>query len=225
VTVADPRGDGQGRRTPGESDRRRNRALAGTAAVALLLSGGLLALFAFTPDAPVATNAEGRPLLASDGAEFYDAQLGLRFTPPPGWFMQVRSTETPTAHRADRTLVKYKRFAKGPKVAWMRVSVVDTPGDSAPLEFVKDRKPREAHWTVTKGVEGGLTVGGRPAARITYGGAFNPDRQGNRPGTTEIIGVRHGARALYFAGTFSTADSEARDQFRAAVEGVCFDSK
>jgi len=206
-----------------EVKRPPSRAAAGWIALAVLVAAALAALFALTPDVPVATYTEGRPLLDSDGAEFLDQQLGLRFTPPPGWFMQVRSTESPTTHKADRTLVKYKRLAKGPKVAWMRVSVVDVSADVPPADFVRDRKPRESNWTVTKGIEDGLTVAGRPAARITYGGAFNPDRQGSRPGTTEIIGFRLGSRAIFFAATFSTADTEARDQFRAAVDSARLD--
>lgn len=199
--------------------------VAGIVLTAVLVSASLLALYAFTPDIPVATYTEGRPLLDSDGGEFFDEQLGLRFTPPPGWFMQVRSTESPTTHKSDRTLVKFKRLVKGPKVAWMRVSVVDAPGELAPAELLKQRKPREADWGMTKPIEDGLTVAGRPAARSTFGGNFNPDRQGARPGTTEIIGIRHGQQAIYFAGTFSTADTEAQGQFRAAVASARFGQK
>src|SRR5215510_12417331 len=38
---------------------------------------------------------EKRPLLVNDRKEFHDAQLGLRFTPPPKWSMQLQTTEAP----------------------------------------------------------------------------------------------------------------------------------
>ena len=168
---------------------------------------------------------EGRPMLEQDGPEFIDRQVGITFTPPQGWAMQSRSTESPTTHKSDRTIVKFKRLVPGPKVAWFKVTVGDVEGDPTPAKLIRTRKPREAHFTMTKEPEDGLTIAGRPASRVTFGGDMDPDGKGSRPCTTEIVAIRHGAVAIYFMGTFSNADPEAQQLIRTAIESAKFERK
>lgn len=191
----------------------------------LLLVLGLGAINYFIPPAPVMRTVEGTPMIDHDSRLFTDHQVGMQFTPPTGFAMQMRSTEAPTAHKAERTVVKYKRLIRGPKVAWLRVSLGDVTGDPTPAELLKSRKPREANFAVTKPIEDGLTIGGRPAARITFGGLMNPDSSGERKCSAEVTCVRHGPAALYFMATYSDADTECRDMLRAAIESVIFDPK
>src|SRR5688500_13144975 len=51
-----------------------------------------------------------RPMLKSEGKEFYDKDTRVRFTQPPRWAMQLRSTESPDDPRGDRMIVKFKRL-------------------------------------------------------------------------------------------------------------------
>src|SRR5262245_21856834 len=121
--------------------RQTKRTLARLAgAVVLLLSSfGLLVIFA--PYFQTPTTIEGRPLLVQGGKLFSDDQIGFQFTPPPGWGMQAISTESPTTHKAERMVVKYKRIVKAPNVAWLRVSVADAPSDKTPADLLQIRKP------------------------------------------------------------------------------------
>jgi hypothetical protein len=168
------------------------------------------------------TYIEGRPLLLQDGPYFTDDQVGFQFTPPPGWGMQARSTESPTTHKPERMVVKYKRLVRGPKVAWLRVSVADAASDAKPEDLLRTRKPREISWVLTKEVESGLTIGGRPAARVTFGGMMNPDSSGSRHCTAEVFAVVVVDRVIYFTGTFTTSDNEARQQLRTSIESAVF---
>src|SRR5262249_52331363 len=156
------------------------RTLAFAASVFVLLFAAFALLVIFAPYFQTPATIEGRPLLEQGGTIFTDDQVGIQFTPPSGWGMQARSTESPTMHKPERMVVKYKRIVKGPNVAWLRVSVADAPSEKTPADLLRDRKPREAHWTRTKDVEDGLTIGGRPAARVTFGGLMYPDMGGSR---------------------------------------------
>ncbi len=206
------------------------RVLIGTAAAAALVAAGLGALFAFTPRAKWPEPVPGRPLLSqgdptfSDHQEtFTDRQVGVQFLPPVNWSMQVRSTESPREHKPERTVVKYKRLIPGLEVAWLKLSVADATGDESPAELLKKRKPPEEDWRVTKPVEDGLTVGGRPAARVTFGGPFDPDEKGTRDFTCEVVAVRSGPRVFYFSGTYATADPKGQKRIRTALDSVTFD--
>jgi hypothetical protein len=192
------------------------------AASVLLLSAGFALLVIFAPYFQSPTTMEGRPLLVQDGSTFNDDQIGLQFTPPAGWGMQARSTESPTMHKPERMVVKYKRLVRGPNVAWLRVSLADAPSGKTPADLLRDRKPREANWTKTKDVEDGLTIGGQPAARVTFGGTMNPDTGGSRQCTAEVVAVRCGTHVIYFTGTFTTTDEETRKLVRAAIESAVF---
>lgn len=194
----------------------------GMLVAALLAAAVLTLLFLFTPNPRKPAALEGRPLLEQEGPTFQDTQVGLQFTPPEGWAMQARSTQSPTTHKPDRMLVKYKRLVRGPKVAWLRVSVSDAAPEATAYELAKQRKPRETNWTVTKDAEDGLTVGGQPAARITFGGQLDPDGKGARHCSAEVTVVRWGDQAVVFAGTFTTGDNETRDAIRAAVDSTTF---
>ena len=46
--------------------------------------------------------------------------------------------------------------------------------------------------------------------------------KGSRHCTTEIVAMRHGPAAIYFMGTFATADPEAQQMIRAAIESATF---
>src|SRR5205823_2700079 len=142
---------------------------------------------------------------------------------PPGWALQARTVESPHAHRAERLLVKYKRVPPGELDARLRVSVVDAADNVSPAEFLRGRNPPEPGWKVTKPIEEKLTVGGQPAARVTFGGPFNPDQKTPRDYTCELVAVRNGLRWFLFAGTFDTADVQSRKQVRDAIESVTFE--
>ena len=73
---------------------------------------------------------------------------------------------------------------------------------------------------MTKPVEEGLTVGGHPAARVTFGGPFHPNQKAPRDFTCELVSVRIGPRWFLFAGTFATADAQSRQQVRDAINSV-----
>src|SRR3954470_20163254 len=126
------------------TDGRKRRVLVGTAVAAGVTALGVDARLAVKPGVKKPGCVEGQPLLEPGDAPFHDTQLGLRFNPPPAWAMQARSAEAPGAHKAERMVVKYKRLVKGPKVAWLRVSVADA--DATPAEALRTRKPREQNW-------------------------------------------------------------------------------
>jgi hypothetical protein len=204
--------------------QRSKRVLAGTAATAVILAAGLAAIYCYTPDVRRPGYVEGAPLLEPGDKPFVDTQVGLRFQPPSDWGMQVRSLEAPGTHSAERRIVKYKRLVRGPNVAWLRVIVSDAVGDPTPAEVLKKRKPPEAGWTVTKEVEEGLKIGGRPAARITFGGELDPDLKGPRQCSCEVVAIRRGSQSFVFAGTFTAGDDKAQKEIRDAVESATFDA-
>ncbi len=201
----------------------RNRIVVAMSLTAIALAAGLTAINFFTPDVRRPGFVEGSPLLEGGDKPFVDTQVGLRFTPPSDWAMQVRSLEAPGQHSADRRIVKYKRLVKGPKVAWLRVIVSDADGNPTPAEVLRKRKPPESGWNVTKEMEEGLTIGGRPAARLTYGGEMDPDSLGPRQCSCEVVAIRRGAQSFIFAGTFNASDEEAQKEIRAAVESCVFE--
>jgi hypothetical protein len=204
-------------------DQRGKRAVVGTAVAAGLVAVGLGALWAFTPDPRRPRAEEGRALLRLPDGPFADRQVGLRFTPPGDWALQVVSIESPRVQKPERTLVKYKRVVPDVPVAWFKVSVVNDPAGRSPEELVRTRKPPEPGWKVVQEVEADVTVGGRPAARITFGGELEPDGTARAPFTCEVVAVRRGPRALFLAGTFPTNDAAARQAVRAAVASAALD--
>jgi hypothetical protein len=200
------------------------RVLIGVAAAAAAVAVGLGALFAFTPRWAPPAPVPGRPLLQDDVDLFTDRQVGLQFVPPGGWSMQARTTESPHEHKPERMVVKFKRLMPGHEVAWLRVSVADVAGDASPADLLKTRKPPEPDWSVRKPIEDGLTVGGRPAARITFGGPFELEEKGTRDFTCEIVAVRpNRPQVFYFSGTFKTGDPTGQKRVRAALDSVVFD--
>jgi hypothetical protein len=204
--------------------RARNRVLGGTAVAAAVLAAALGALFAFTPRVTLPQPRPGQPLLQQHDEElFTDRQIGLQFEPPAYWSMQSRSVESPRDHQAERVVVKYKRLNPGYPLAWFTVRVADVEGDPSPAELLKTRKPPEEDWTVRKPVEDGLTVAGRPAARVTFGGPFDPDGKGERDFTCEVVAVRRGPRVFYFAGSYTTDDPKGQERIRRAVDSVVLD--
>ena len=205
------------------NNRTRNRILAGTAAGAAVIAGGLGALFAFTPRGNLPPAIPGRPLLQQDEDVFTDRQVGIQFTPPGNWSMQTRSTASPHEHTSERTVVKFKRLIPGFQVAWLKVSVADVAGDESPAALLQKRKPPESDWHVAKPVEDGLKVGGLPAARVTFAGPFDPDHQGERDFSCEMTAVRRGPNVFYLAGTFVTADPKGQERIHTAIDTVVFD--
>ena len=200
------------------------KALIGTAVAAGLVAAGLGASFAFTPKAKWPEPIPGRPLLQQDSDEDLPTVRSASSSPRRGaWSMQVRSTESPHEHKPERTVVKYKRLIPGLEVAWLKVSVADASGDESPADLLKKRKVPEDDWKVIKPIEDGLTVGGRPAARITFGGPFDPDQKGTRDFTSEVVAVRRGPQMFYFAGTYATADPKGQKRVRTALDSAIFD--
>ena len=195
----------------------------GTAIAAIIVAISLVALFAFTPRVKRPGYIEGRPLLESESRLFTDPQINLQFSPPVDWAMQERTTQSPTKHRAERMLVKYKQVLPAKPVAWLKVSVAEANGDQSPATLLQMRKPPEPTWRVVKEVEDGLKVGGLPAARVTFGGPFDPAGRGPREYVSELVAVRRGAQVFFFAGTYALTDVHERQKIRTAVESAVFD--
>ena len=191
-------------------------------AAAVALAAGLGALFAFTPAVNRPTAHPGRPMLDQGEGVFTDRQVGLQFTPPELWAMQARSTESPTDHKPERMVVKFKRHP-ALDAAWLRVSVADAPEDQPLADLLKKRRLPEPSWKVRTPVEDGLTVDGKAAARITFGGPYNPDQKGTRDFTSEVVAVRRGPQVFYFAGTYVTADPKGLKRIRTALDTVVLD--
>ena len=159
-----------------------------------------------------------RPLLKSEGVDFHDADVGIRFTPPPKWSMQARSFDSPANHRADRLLVKFKRVLPNLSAAWLRVEVVDTPEGQDIAESVKKREPGR-DWK-SKGDVETMKVGGLPAAKIQHGGVYN-----GIPSLRDIVGVRRGGQVIYFICTYGVGDRQAQEQTRQAIQTALFDDR
>lgn len=154
------------------------------------------------------------PLLKHEGA-FRDDEVGLRFTPPPQWANQLRTTQAPGLHPADRILVKYKRVLPNQAAAWFRVHVVDLPPDEPITDVVLNRNPGH-DWT-SKGAVRSTTVAGLPAAEIRYGGTHN-----EIPSVRDILGVRRGGQVFFFVSTYPVGDRAAEEQTREAIKTVLF---
>jgi len=161
---------------------------------------------------------EKRPLLVSDQKEFHDAQLGLRFTPPPKWSMQLQTTEATGDHRPDRMVVKYKRVLPKLSAAWFRVEVADAPAGEDVGESLAKRQAGK-DWK-SKGDVSTTTVSGLPAAKILYGGTYD-----GFPSLREIVAVRRGGQVFYFVSTYQFADKQAQEQTRQTLQTVLFDQR
>lgn len=198
------------------------RVVIGTVAAAVALAAGLGALFAFTPKVAVPDAPEGRPMFDEQNKVFVDRQVGLQFDPPYNWAMQARSTRAPNTAMPERMVVKYKRHPAFDS-AWLRVSVADVPEDQPLADLLKARRMPESTWTVRKEVEEGLTVDGKPAARITFGGPYDPDGKGTRDYSSEVVAVRRGPQVFYFAGTYQTSDPKGLKRIRTALDTVVLD--
>ena len=188
---------------------------------AIVIAGGFSWWLGGRPRKPVAT--PGRPLLQNDDELFTDSQLQVQFTPPGNWSMQARSTEAPNTHKAERTVVKFKRLIPGLDVAWIKLSAIDTPADQSPVDFLSHRSPPEPGWAVTKKLEE-LTLKGLPAARITWSGPFDPDQQGVRNFSCEQTAVRRDKQLFVFSGTYLTSDAVGLKRIRTAVDSAVFTS-
>jgi hypothetical protein len=193
--------------------------LVGLIGVAIVVAGGLSWWLGGGPRKPVPT--PGRPLLQNDDELFTDSHLQVQFTPPGNWSMQARSTEAPNTHKAERTVVKFKRLIGGLDVAWIKLSAIDVTTDQSPADYLTHRSPPEPGWAVKGKVEE-LTLKGLPAARITWSGPFDPDQLGIRNFSCEQTAVRRDKQILLFSGTYLTSDPVALKRIRAAVDSAVF---
>ena len=164
---------------------------------------------------------EDVPLLQSDGRQFNDESIGLRLTAPENWAMQAVATGSAPSTRAERLVVKYKRVLPGVPAAWLTVTVSDASAES-PAEYLRKRRPPESKWTVSKNLEEGLTIAGRPAARITFGGQLDPDSLGVKRCTAEVVAVRVDKRDVVITGTYVANDQSAQREIRACIESFSF---
>jgi hypothetical protein len=156
-----------------------------------------------------------RPLLKKDvGSQFHDTQVNMRFTPPPSWSMQGRTTAAPDVQVKERLLVKFKRMLPGQYPAWLRVYVEGATHGSL-AGAVKNRKPGLA-WSKPSAVQT-LTIAGRPAAKVAYTGKYN-----GVPSIREIVGVDAGDRTFWFIATYNTRDQEAPGETTAAIHSALF---
>ena len=174
------------------------------------------------PRHPSSPFVEGQPLLGHDADWVADTQIGLQFKPPSGWAMQARTSASGKPNVPPRLVVKFKRLLPGVPVAWLRVNILDASEPASPADYLRGRKAPEKDWKPVKEVEDGVKVGELSAARITFGGPFDPEGRGQRDFTCEIVAVRRGPQIFEFSGTFPSADVEARKQVRAAIESVAF---
>lgn len=188
------------------------------AALVLMATSSYFIWWHFYPAGVSYRTTEKRPLLGDDSKEFHDAQVGLRFTPPPKWSMQLQSTDAPGDHRPDRMIVKYKRVLPKKSAAWFRVEVADTPADVDISACVANRQAGK-DWK-SKGEVSATTVGGLPAAKILYGGTYD-----GFPSLREIVGVRRGGQVFFFVSTYQFADKQAQEQTRQAIQTVLFDQR
>lgn len=188
-------------------------------ALALLLPSLYFIWSYFKSSGIVVETVANRPLLKNDAKEFRDSEVGIRFSAPPRWGMQLRSTDAPDDDDPkDRMLVKYKRLLPNSPAAWFRVHVVAAPQDLAIEQFVKDY-PSGHDWK-PRGTVRSTTVGGRPAAEMRYGGAYH-----GFPSYRDIVAVRQGSQVFVFVSTYQVADSAAQQEARQSMNTVLFDSR
>lgn len=157
-----------------------------------------------------------RPMLKSEGKEFHDKDTRVRFTQPPRWAMQLRSTEAPDDHRGDRMIVKFKRLLPNQPTASFRVIVTDSPPEQDIAECVKKRNPGH-EWKRPSAVST-MTVSGLPAAKIQYSAIYN-----GLPSLRDIIGVRRGDQVFYFIATYQIGDRKAQEECRQTMSTVLLD--
>jgi len=189
---------------PAASLRRQRWLLAG--ALALLLTSLYFIWTHFQTHGIAYDTGDKRPLLKSEGADFHDAQTGVRFTPPPKWSMQARSYQAPDHKPKDRLIVKFKRTLPNTSAAWLRVEIAEMAADTDIVEVVKQRKAGH-EWT-TKSAVATTKVSGLPAAKIQLGGKYN-----EMPALRDVVGVRRGDQVIFFAGTYAVGDRLAHEQF------------
>ena len=135
--------------------------------------------------------------------------------------MQARSFDA-RKHRAERLLVKYKRVKPDLPDAWLRVRVFDAKENQSPGEFLRGRKPPEPDLRITKNIEDNLKLAGKPAARITYAGPFEPDTHGPHDFTFEIITIRRGKQIFEFVGIYQSSETHAERQVHRSFESISF---
>jgi hypothetical protein len=186
-------------------------ALLGLALCIFALAGFLL-LRNRAPSATVET-VEKRPLLKRDTKDFQDAQVGVRFTPPPKWSLQARSTEDSNTAIKDRLLVKFKRLIPGVTPAWLRVYVAKTPPAETIVVSVQNRAPGPG-WTAS-GKAQNTTINGLAGAKISYHGEYN-----GFPSVRDIIGIRRGEDVIFFIATYRIGDVGAQEQTQQAINST-----
>jgi hypothetical protein len=162
----------------------------------------------------------------------YQSAQGFRFTPPPGWVERARDDALPvrSAHRQqdlplprlgvpgsavqERLLVRYDRLTAG-TLAWLRVTVADSPPSTSLQSCVATRSPGP-NWKRESEVES-LDVSGRPAARIAFVGRWSDQAY-----VSETVAVREGEQVYLLTASFPASDTVARDQVRHAVAGAAW---
>jgi hypothetical protein len=118
-------------------------------------------------------------------------------------------------------LVKYRSFDENnPGV--FRVTMLVLPESESVTEYLSRRPPGPERWLVKSKAEQ-VSVGGRPADRLTYAGFWKGQRT-EEPMTKEVVAVRRGNRVYFFTGIFQWGDRQTRDVTRQAVASVAWDS-
>ncbi|MCS7044978.1 MAG: hypothetical protein NZO58_01350 [Gemmataceae bacterium] len=160
-----------------------------------------------------------RPMLDRLPGDYKADDVGLRFTPPPKWSMQLTSNEDPEHPLKERIVVKFKRIVAKAPAAWLRVTIVTTDNADEPIaETVKNRSPGKGWKSV--GPPENLTISGLPAAKMTYHGDYSGARS-----IRELIGVRRGNRVFYFMITYQVADRAAQEEARQALQTVLIEPR
>jgi hypothetical protein len=195
---------------------RRQRLLLAVALALFATAGYLVWRHFYRPGISVETVAN-RPLLKRESGEFYDPEVGLRFTVPTNWSMQARTAEAPDRHLKERMLVKYKRLLLNQSTAWLRVYVSDvTDPNKSVVEAVESRNPGTGFRLLSKVKS--QTIAGLPAARISYSGYYSGVLCAR-----DVIGVQHKDRIFYFVASYPAADKDAHQQTLQTIESVVFD--
>jgi hypothetical protein len=159
----------------------------------------------------------------------YQDKQGFRFTPPPGWVERARDDAMPArlGHRQpdiplpplgvagnpqERLLVRYDRLAPG-KMAWLRVTIADSPASMPLKECLSTRTPGP-DWE-RESEEGSLEVSGLPAARIVFAGRWDEQDY-----LCETVAVRKGENVYFITASLPGSDSTGHEQVRQAVAGA-----
>jgi hypothetical protein len=167
---------------------------------------------------------------ASKTPQPYRSANGFCITPPAGWVERMHEGVLPgkgTHNRVDvplpaldssgksareRLVVRYDRLTSS-QHAWLRVTVIDAAA-AQPLQKLAGSRTPASNWKLESSAEA-LEIGGRPAARAAFVGAWDGAEY-----ICETVAIQYDTSVYLISATFPSADKEAREQVRDAVARV-----